>query len=98
MTFTFPSTGNVRMEASAADTMNLNSGNSEMTWTIYDDGGGGDDAPLDINWASLIIALILLAGAVIVYLKVPMHIYLKLLLTLGMLAGAGYFMMQAFGV
>lgn len=94
VTFTFPSTGYVRMEASAADTMNLNSGNSELTWTVYDadgDTGTGDDlGPID--WTSIFMVVILVAGAMFIYWKAPFPPMIKWVLVLVLLAIAGYFM------
>lgn len=77
VTFTFPDAGQVRFQASAADTMNLNSGISSLQWTVYPKPpepppGPG---PFDKSMVSLIIGvalvILLLVFAFIALTKVP---------------------------
>lgn len=91
--FTFPAAGNVRLEASAADTMNLNSGNSELTWTVYEKGdepAGGLDS---INWANVIIVVVLIVALIFIYAYVPIPEPVKWALVLVVLAVSAYFAM-----
>jgi hypothetical protein len=95
VTFTFPSTGIVRFEASAVDTMNLNSGISELTWTVY---ASEDDPPAtsgDWDVTGLLIAVGLIVLALVIFAKAPLPEYIKWVVVLALLAVAGYF---AFGV
>lgn len=100
VSFVFPEAGYVRLTASAQDANNLNSGNSEMRWTVYDDDGGDDDGDdsEDIDWNSIIIVLILIAGAFVVYTQAPFPPFYKLLIAMALVIIAAYFAMQAFGV
>jgi hypothetical protein len=96
VTFTFPSAGYVRMEASAADVMNLNSGNSELSWTIYEPGAeppAKDFGGFDVT--GLLIAVGLIVLALVIFAKAPLPEYIKWIVVLALLAVAGYF---AFGV
>ena len=92
VTFTFPSTGYVRMEASAADVMNLNSGNSEMTWTIYDeDDGGTSSITDDFDWTTFFMVIVLAVGAFFIYTRAPFPPMIKWVLVLVLLGVAVYF-------
>ncbi len=65
VTFTFPDAGNVRFEASTADSQNLNSGIAELSWKIYAP-GGEDQPPSEIDWLIVIISVLVIAGAIII--------------------------------
>jgi len=89
VTFTWPDAGHARLEASAADSMNLNSGNAEMKFTIYGGGGGGASIPFD--WTQLIIVIAVLAFALIAWFKLPIGQPYKAIVVLVLIALAFYF-------
>jgi len=95
VSFTFPEAGTVRLTASAQDENNLNSGNSEMSWTVYSDGDGeeppGDDA--DVDWGAVLIVIVCIAGVVFIYARAPLPEYIKWVIILILLAVAAYFML-----
>ena len=70
VTFAWPDAGNARLEASTADSLNLNSGMSEMKFTIY----GGEDTNVEppvTDYSMLILGAFLLLVGFILYWKAP---------------------------
>jgi hypothetical protein len=88
VTFTFPDTGYARLEASCADTLNLNSGMSSMKWTINGSEGG---ASYPFDWTQLVYVIVALIGAVVVWFKVPLPKMFKIIVVLVLIAVAFYF-------
>ena len=88
VTFTFPDTGYARLEASAADSMNLNSGISELKFTVY---GAEGRTQIPFDWWQLAYVIVILIAAIIVYYKAPIPQPFKLIVLLGLIALAFYF-------
>jgi hypothetical protein len=88
VTFTFPDTGYARLEASAADSMNLNSGISELKFTVY---GADGRTQIPFDWVQLVIVIAILIFAVILYYKVPIGQPYNLIMLLVLIAVAFYF-------
>jgi hypothetical protein len=85
VTFTFPDSGYARLEASTADSLNLNSGKSSMKWTVYGAEDTGDvTTPTD--YSMLILGAFLLIVAFILYLKAPIPKPYNLIITLALVA------------
>lgn len=90
VTFTFPDAGNVRMEASSADTVNLNSGMAEMEWTVYGPSGTGS-ASVPFDWTQLAYVVVILIAALLVWWRAPIPTQFKMILMLILIAVAFYF-------
>ena len=81
-------TGYARLEASAADSMNLNSGISELKFTVY---GADGRTQIPFDWVQLVIVIAILIFAVILYYKVPIGQPYNLIMLLVLIAVAFYF-------
>jgi len=90
VSFAWPDSGYARLEASASDSMNLNSGMSEMKFTIY--GGSGTGEPPPTDYSMLILGAFLLLVGVILYFKSPVPKPYNLIVVLGLVAFAIYLM------
>jgi hypothetical protein len=91
VTFAWPDSGNARLEASTADSLNLNSGMSEMKFTIY----GGEDTnvkPPVTDYSMLILGVFLLLVGFIIYRKAPIPKPYNMIVALGLGALAIYLM------
>ncbi len=89
VTFAWPDSGNARLEASTADNLNLNSGMTEMKFTIY----GGEDTnvkPPVTDYSMLILGAFLLLAALILYWKAPIPKPYNLIVALAAGAAAVY--------
>lgn len=91
VSWTFPDAGNCRLEASAADSLNLNSGISEMKWTVQGTTGPDNTFTPTFDWAQLVYVLAALVGAVLIWFKAPIPREFKLILVVALIAVAFYF-------
>jgi len=85
VTFTFPDTGHVRLEASTADSLNLNSGIAEMKWTVYGTDNTNNPPP-PTDYTMVIIGVFILLVAFILYLKAPIPKPYNLIIALALIA------------
>ena len=91
VTFTFPDSGYARLEASTADSLNLNSGKASMKWTVYGPGGTGPvTTPTD--YSMLILGVFLLLVGFILYWKAPIPKPWNIIAALALVALAVYLM------
>jgi hypothetical protein len=91
VTFTFPDSGYARLEASTADSLNLNSGKSSMKWTVYGPEDTGDvTTPTD--YSMLILGAFLLIVGLILYWKAPIPKPWNMVGALACVAAAVYLM------
>lgn len=89
VTFAWPDSGYARLEASTADNLNLNSGMTEMKFTIY----GGEDTnvkPPVTDYSMLILGAFLILAAIILYLKAPIPKPYNLIVALACIAAGIY--------
>ena len=89
VSFTWPDAGNARLEASTSDSLNLNSGMSEMKFTIH----GGEDTnvtPPVKDYSMLILGVFLLLVGFILYWKAPIPKPWNIIAALAALAVAVY--------
>lgn len=91
--FSWPDTGYARMEASTADVKALNSGMTEMKFTVY--GTKGDEPAPSFDWTSIIIGLFIIIAAIILYRAGTIPKPYSLLIALGMVAFAIWWMYPA---
>jgi len=89
VSFSWPDSGHARIEASTADSLNLNSGMSEMKFTIY--GGSGGAAP-SFDWSMLILGAFIIVIAYVLYRKAPIPKPYNLVVALALVAAAIYLM------
>jgi hypothetical protein len=91
VTFIFPDSGYARLEASTADTRNLNSGMSELKFTVQGlQPPGTVFTPTD--YSMLIVGVFIILLAVILYMKAPIPKPYNLVLALALVALAIYLM------
>jgi hypothetical protein len=91
VTFAWPDSGNARLEASTADSLNLNSGMTEMKFTVY----GGEDnnvEPPVTDYSMLILGAFLLIVGLILYWKAPIPKPWNMVGALACVAAAVYLM------
>jgi hypothetical protein len=91
VTFAWPDSGNARLEASTADNLNLNSGMTDMKFTIY----GGEDTnvePPPEDYSMLILGAFLLIVGLILYWKAPIPKPWNMVGALACVAAAVYLM------
>ncbi len=91
VTFTWPDAGNARLEASTSDSLNLNSGMSEMKFTIH----GGEDTnvePPAKDYSMVILGVFLLLVGLILYWKAPIPKPWNIIAALAAIAVAVYLM------
>jgi hypothetical protein len=91
VTFIWPDAGNARLEASTSDSLNLNSGMSEMKFTIH----GGEDtnvSPPVTDYSMLILGVFLLLVGFILYWKAPIPKPWNIIAALAAIAVAVYLM------
>jgi hypothetical protein len=91
VTFTWPDTGHARLEASTADSLNLNSGISEMKFTVYGADGGDDNKP-PTDYTMLIMGAFIILIAFVLYWKAPIPKPYNLVIALALVALAVYLM------
>jgi hypothetical protein len=90
VTFTFPEAGNVRLEASAVDVKNLNSGISECKFTV--NGFNGNVTPPPTDWSMVILGAVIILIGLLIYWKAPYPQFYKLILMV-VLIGVGIYLM-----
>ena len=92
VTFTFPDSGFARLEASTADSLNLNSGMSEMKFTVQgatgDGGDGGGGPPTD--YTMLFLGAVLILIAIVLYWKAPIPKPWNIVIAIAVIAVAIY--------